>query len=122
MQRRFTTLLAVAACVFALAACGDDDGTNDATSTTTRAPSLSGDDTITISGFSFNALTVDAGATVTVENKDSVAHTVTADGGEFDAGTIDGNESGSFTAPSEAGRYPFHCSIHTSMKGTLTVT
>ena len=62
---------------------------------------------------------VSPGATVTVHNLDGLAHTVTADGGDFDSPAPAGNSS--FTAPTKPGSYPFHCSIHPEMHGTLVV-
>lgn len=61
------------------------------------------------------------GAQVTVMNTDRVTHTVTADsGGAFDD-KIDPNASSTFTAPMKPGSYPFHCTYHSSMHGTLVV-
>ena len=65
--------------------------------------------------------TVKAGATVTVDNKDSITHTVTADNGEFNTGDISGGKTVTFTAPTKPGTYKFHCNIHAFMHGTLTV-
>jgi plastocyanin len=65
---------------------------------------------------------VKAGSTITVKNNDSVAHTVTADNNSFNTGDINGGGTKTFTAPSNPGSFPFHCSIHPFMHGTLTVT
>ncbi|MER5759543.1 cupredoxin domain-containing protein [Streptomyces sp. NPDC002082] len=66
---------------------------------------------------------VPAGAKVTVINEDSAPHTLTAtEGYAFDTGTIEGGASGTFTAPSKPGSYPFFCSVHPEMKGTLVVS
>jgi plastocyanin len=60
------------------------------------------------------------GATITVTNEDIEAHTVTADtGNAFDAIIKVG--TGTFTAPTKPGTYPYHCIFHGNMKGTLTV-
>ncbi|MGH6656976.1 MAG: cupredoxin domain-containing protein [Actinocrinis sp.] len=74
-------------------------------------------DTVTISGFAFSGpLTVAPGATVTVMNKDSVEHTVTADSsGGFDV-TVPAGGTATFKAPSAAGTYMFHCAVHPSMQ------
>ena len=102
---------------FGLAACGSSSKAS--TPSTPIAPSS----TITISNFTFSAATVKAGATVTVDNTQSgVTHTVTADNGEFDTGNVDGGSTKTFTAPSKPGTYKFHCNVHASMHGTLTVT
>ncbi|MFJ8013944.1 cupredoxin domain-containing protein [Streptomyces sp. NPDC096339] len=77
-----------------------------------------------IKDFKFNPakLTVKPGTKVTVVNEDSTPHTLTAsDGYAFDTGTIEAGASGSFTAPTKVGTYPFVCSFHPQMTGTLTV-
>ena len=63
---------------------------------------------------------VKAGATVTAKNNDTVEHTVTADDGSFNI-SIGPGKTATFTAPSAAGDYKFHCNIHSKMTGTLTV-
>lgn len=77
---------------------------------------------IVISGFAFGPdITVPVGTTVTVRNDDSDTHTWTADDGAFGSGSIEGGGTFEFTF-SEAGTYTFHCEIHPSMTGTITVT
>src|SRR4051812_5242381 len=77
--------------------------------------------TVQISGFRFSAATVRRGATVTVTNRDSVDHTVTADAGGFNA-KAPGDRSIAFRAPARPGPYRFHCAIHPEMTGTLVVS
>ena len=71
--------------------------------------------------FAFNPdkLTVKAGTAVEIKNTQGVAHTFTADDGSFDL-ELDPNGGGSHTFTA-AGSFPYHCSIHLSMKGTVTV-
>lgn len=79
---------------------------------------------IEISGFKFTptTLTVKAGQIVSVTNRDSVGHTVTADDGtSFESGLLGKDQSGTITTPSKPGSYGFHCSPHPNMKGTLVV-
>lgn len=77
--------------------------------------------TITIDGFKFSDVTVPPGAQVTVVNNDSAEHSVTSDtAGAFDV-EVEGKKQATFTAPSQPGTYPFHCTYHPSMHGTLTV-
>lgn len=80
-------------------------------------------DTIMIDKFAYQpvVLTVSPGATITVVNEDPVAHTVTAKGKSFDTGSIAGGERGQFTAPSKPGTYPYICTFHEYMSGTLIV-
>ncbi|MCW8121687.1 cupredoxin domain-containing protein [Streptomyces anthocyanicus] len=119
--------LAAAACALALTAlvgCSDGGGGGgDATESATRS-SASGGTQVTIKDFTFEpaSLTVSPGAKVTVVNKDSTTHTLTASkGGSFDTGDIAPGKSATFTAPSTAGDFPYACTIHPFMKGTLTV-
>lgn len=79
--------------------------------------------TLTIKGnaFSPKELTVKPGDSITVTNNDSVPHTVTANGDEFDTGNIAAGETVTFTAPEEAGEYEYICTVHPSMKGVLVV-
>jgi plastocyanin len=77
--------------------------------------------TIHIKSFAYTgADSVPAGATVTVMNMDSEAHTVTADDGSFDA-VVKAGASTTFTAPAKPGTYTYHCTYHSNMHGTLTV-
>ncbi len=79
---------------------------------------------IVISGFAFSgAMTVKPGQKVTVTNQDSVAHTLTdRQTHKFDTGNIPGNGgTGTFTAPTTPGSYPFGCTYHPDMHGTLVV-
>ncbi|WP_234314561.1 cupredoxin domain-containing protein [Streptomyces sp. NRRL F-5135] len=78
---------------------------------------------ITIKDFTYRParLTVTPGTRITVTNKDAVAHTVTATGKGFDTGTVGPGKTAAFTAPGTAGAYPYLCTVHPFMKGSLTV-
>ncbi len=56
---------------------------------------------------------------LSVTNLDGFTHTVTSDDGAFDV-TVDGGSDASLPTLTP-GTYAFHCKIHTSMIGTLTV-
>ncbi|TPG33657.1 cupredoxin domain-containing protein [Mycolicibacterium hodleri] len=85
------------------------------------APATAGP-TITISGMAFGEpLTVAPGATITVVNDDSVEHSVTSKPETGFDTDIDGGATKTFTAPTQPGEYPFVCTYHPNMKGTLTV-
>ena len=106
---------------------GRDHGraaTETATETTEAASptAAAGAATITIANMGFgDPITVAPGAQVSVTNDDSVEHSVTSQtAGQFDV-HVDGNEKGTFTAPTEPGEYAFYCVYHPSMKGTLIV-
>jgi len=71
--------------------------------------------------FSPNPGAVTAGTTVAWHNNDVITHTATADNGSFDTGPIaPGTTSAPITMPT-AGSFGYHCSIHPTMTGTLTV-
>ena len=77
---------------------------------------------ITITNFAYQGpVSISPGATVTVKNEDSQAHTVTSDqAGLFDA-VVPGGGNVVFTAPTTAGSYTYHCTYHSNMHGTLVV-
>jgi len=91
---------------------------------------------VTIQDFSFSPtpLTVKAGGSVTWTNNGPSSHSVTSDTpGAFDSGTLSppmasmdpygGTSSGQtyrMTFPTP-GTYPYHCAIHATMHGTITV-
>jgi plastocyanin len=79
--------------------------------------------TVSIKNFAFNPpnATVAAGTTVTWVNNDQTAHTVTADDGTFDSGTLQPGQSFSFKFD-KAGTYAYHCNIHPDMTATVTVS
>lgn len=110
-------LLAVG--LIGVAGCGDDDGDGgDATEDTEETPATEGP---SIEGFAFKDTTVEAGATVTVSNKDGAPHTFTADDDSFDTGRIEAGGTKELTVPGESGSYPIHCEIHPSITGELVV-
>lgn len=132
--RLLSRIALAAACSVLVAGCGSSKSSSSASTSTTEATTTTvatsttaagggaAANTISIKGFQFTVGAVKAGATVTVTNGDSAPHTVTSDtSGTFN---VQASPQGSttFTAPSKAGTYPFHCSIHASMHGTLTVS
>jgi len=66
-------------------------------------------------------VSIHVGGTVIWTNRDEdTVHTATADDGSWDTGEIPFNESRSWTFRS-AGVWPYHCEIHPSMTGKVTV-
>jgi plastocyanin len=63
---------------------------------------------------------VNPGDTVTWVNEGNHPHTVTADDGQFDSEVLNPGDSFSVTFP-EAGTVGYHCEIHPSMTGSVTV-
>lgn len=77
-----------------------------------------------------NPLTVKVGDTIAVNNKDIAPHTVTNGkdatdpnmGKLFDTSIINAGDSAEIvTTGMKPGEYPYHCSVHPYMTGTLTV-
>ena len=77
---------------------------------------------VKIDNFSFgpSALTVAVGTTVTWTNRDDIPHTVVSTDKLFKSKTLDTDEKFSFTFD-KAGTYPYFCSIHPKMTGTVVV-
>lgn len=148
---RWATVTAIAAVALLGAACSDDDDSADttptaaaatasvtaaatsaATSTATTATATAsaaaspaaagGAERAVISNFTLPSITVKTGAVVEFVNQDSAPHTATSDDKTtFDSKTLNpGGGSFKFTA-SKAGTFPYACSIHPTMKGTITV-
>ncbi|MBT2534329.1 cupredoxin domain-containing protein [Arthrobacter sp. ISL-48] len=117
---------AAAGLLTGLAGCGSPGGGAAPQPTSSGSSSVaqdsSGSATVTISGFAYQVpASVKPGATVTVVNKDSAPHTVTAkDKGGFDV-EVDAGKTATFTAPAEAGEYGIICTFHPKMSGTLVV-
>jgi plastocyanin len=78
---------------------------------------------IAITNFAFNPadITVPAGTTIIWTNMDGVAHTVVADDGSWKSENIAQGDTYSHTF-SQAGIYLYHCGVHPSMTGKITVT
>jgi plastocyanin len=118
MRRHISRAVVVLAVGAIVAACSDS-GTD-----TTSAPDDNGGGAnaeITIAEFAFSGPeSVSVGDTVEVTNNDSTGHTWTADGGEFDSGTLNPGDTFDITFD-EAGEFDYFCSIHPNMTGTITV-
>jgi plastocyanin len=76
--------------------------------------------TIEFRAFTPDQLDVLPGETVKWSNVSLQNHTVTADDGSFDSGTIGGGSSFSLTF-SSPGAYMYHCTIHPDMMGEVDV-
>jgi plastocyanin len=81
------------------------------------------DVTVKIRNFKFEPanLAIAVGKTVQFINLDEEPHTATSTEGAFDSKALDTNQTWNYTATTP-GTYPYICSVHPFMKGTLTVT
>lgn len=89
----------------------------------TSASAVPAGSEIVISDFAYTVpASVSPGQQITIVNKDSANHTVTADANNlFDIRVSGGGGMETFTAPTTPGTYPFHCKYHANMHGSLTV-
>jgi plastocyanin len=91
------------------AVCADSTGT-----TTVEAA---------VGGFQWGPVSAKVGDVITWTNSDSAPHRVALDDGSCSmSGNIPGSGGKASLVFSAAGTYPFHCSIHPSMKGTITIS
>jgi plastocyanin len=98
--------------------------TNNNTTTPPSSSESSSTSAVTIHdlGFSPANITVKKGTTVTWTNNDSVSHTVTSDSGStLNSKNLGNGETFSFTF-NAVGTFAYHCTIHPSMHGKVTVT
>jgi plastocyanin len=86
------------------------------------APTQAAGATVTVADMAFSpaATGVGLGETVTWTFRDAISHTVTSDDGFFDTGAVSGGASRSVRFPS-AGSFAYHCSIHSMMRGRVSV-
>jgi plastocyanin len=97
---------------------------SEAPSQTPTAAAGAAKSAVTIAGFAYapTPVTVSPGEKVDVTNTDSAEHTITSDmAGLFLADDVKTGMHVTFTAPSKAGTYTYHCQYHPNMHGTLVV-
>jgi len=77
---------------------------------------------VKIDNFSFGPaeLTVSVGTTVTWTNRDDIPHTVVSTDKVFKSKVLDTDEKFSYTF-TQAGSFPYFCSIHPKMTGKVIV-
>lgn len=112
-----TALLAAAV----LAGCGSDDA-GPGTSTPATPSGGVAADAIDIEDFSYKPkdAVVKVGQKIVWTNQDTAPHDVVADDGSFESETLEQGDEFAYTAE-KAGSFPYICSIHPTMKATLTV-
>lgn len=73
-------------------------------------------------GYAPGTVVVAPGHHVTWTNGGLNPHTVTADAGAFDSGTLQPKAEFAFTAPATTGTFTYHCTFHSFMRGALVVS
>jgi len=87
----------------------------DSTGTTTVAA--------TVGDFKWAPVSAKVGDVITWTNSDSAPHRVALDDGSCQmSGNIPGGGGKASLVFSAPGTYPFHCSVHPTMKGTITIS
>jgi amicyanin len=114
-----SVFMAVVLVAFGLGIAGLHAETGPATPTAQQKPEPT---EVKIDNFSFGPaeLTVPVGTTVKWTNRDDIPHTVVSTDKVFKSKVLDTDETFSFTF-SEAGTYPYFCSIHPKMTGKVVV-
>ena len=124
MQIFFSRVIMIAVCATIFSCSKSDNSTT--TGGTTGGTGGTGGNLVTvdINGMYFTPATISVkvGTTVKWTNSDYATHTVTSDNGStFNSGNISSGSSFSYTTTT-TGTFPYHCSLHNGMTGTLTVT
>lgn len=126
---RITVLVLVASGTLLLAACSGTSSTNAGSGTPTPTISSKGAtfqvDIVGVSGayyFSPSLLTVPKGATVIWTNRSNAPHPIDSDTGAFSSPSNLLRSDTFQTVFTTAGTYPYHCGLHSYMRGTITVT
>lgn len=137
MSRRPIVSLAMSALMtLALAACGGGSSSaapsSGASAPAAASPSTAlvcqettdpGDVTASIKDFAFDPTQIQAkvGQAIAFSNTGAAPHTVTLDDNSCTTPNIDAGKADGLVF-SVAGSYPFHCAIHSQMKGTIVVS
>jgi plastocyanin len=107
-------------------ATGGATGSTAAGCTADNATDLTADDpfVVTIKGLKFtpDCFAAKSASSISIENKDTVTHTFTIDGTQVDVTIAAGTTFNGESAGLAPGTYPFHCKIHSTMKGTVIVS
>ena len=125
--------IATLATAAALAACSGNPTATTAPSTAAGQPTpqpvcedSTGTTTVnaTVAEFKWSdPVTAKVGDVITWTNSDTAAHKVGTDDGACTMGANIGGGGGKASLVfNKAGTYPFHCTIHSNMKGTITIS
>jgi plastocyanin len=115
MNARLALAVGGAALIAIMAGCGTSEPNGSCPNTGAAATV-----TLTGTGFSPNSVTINVDQSVCWQNATDVGHDVTADDGTSFAGllTVDATFTHKFGV---AGFFPYHCSVHPTETGLVTV-
>jgi plastocyanin len=119
MSPRLIIALAVVAATIGCSSNSSNTTAPSGNANTVTIPS--GASALTTTAYSPNPVTVARGTAVTWVNNDNTAHTATSnDNATFNSGAIP--PGGQFTMTfNTAGSFPYRCTLHPNMVGTVTV-
>jgi len=124
MSRRILASLGTFALV--IAACSSSGGSGGSASPAAGAACAEASGSVavavSIKDFSFEpaAISAKVGDIISFTNAGFEPHNATLDAGGCATKTLQAGEAGGLRF-AVAGTYPFHCTVHTQMKGTITV-
>jgi plastocyanin len=133
MRYRYYSLVPITFVLMVAAGCGsssyNSNPPTNPTPTPTPTPAPSGATPVAIpngasvlgtDAFRPNPTMIAVGGSVTWTNTDVVAHTATSNSSVWNSSTIAPGAQFSFTFPN-AGTFPYHCTFHPGMVGTIVV-
>lgn len=122
-------MLSVTGLILLLTACGSTSSSPSTPSTpSTPSPGgggtpvtiVSGASLMTTTAYAPNPITVAVGGSVTWTNNDNTSHNATANDGSWNSGNMAPGATFTRSFPT-AGSFPYHCTIHPGMVGTVVV-
>ncbi len=113
MKKIFVSILVTVTTIMAVTSCSKSSSST---------PAVTAKDTVIVNNMAFtpSSISVAAGTTVVWTNTDMITHTVTSTTGAFDSGNLPAGSTYSFKF-STKGTFPYKCTIHPNMTGTVTV-
>ena len=115
-------LVVITGATVSIAGCTSSSSNPSPGPVTSTITSTSSQNSVAIQNYAFNpsTLTIQKGANVTWKNYDSVQHTVVSDSSAFSSPLLNTGNTYTFQF-NDSGSFPYYCSIHPYMKGTIVV-
>jgi len=122
-SRAATGLTAALLGLVALTGCGDSgSGTHESTPSAPTSVTATGNVEVVVKNYTFTPtnVSIPVGATITWKFEDSVQHNVTASDQSFKSADLSSGQTFAMTF-TKSGTFPYTCTIHPYMTGTITV-